>query len=97
MTAPASACAVLSQHEYTSPAREVYFTCMAKVRTNIEIEDVYVEAIKNRYGVHTKTEAVDIALRHLASQPMTREQALAMRGANAMGEVPADTSPRGVE
>ena len=50
---------------------------MAKVRTNIEIEDVYVEAIKSRYGVHTKTEAVDLALRHLAGQPMTREQALA--------------------
>jgi predicted nucleic acid-binding protein len=25
---------------------------------------------------------------------MTREQALAMRGAHAMGEVPADTGPR---
>jgi Arc/MetJ family transcription regulator len=69
---------------------------MAKVRTNIEIEDVYVEAIKNRYGVHTKTEAVDLALRHLAGQPMTHEQAQAMRGANAISEVPADTGPRGV-
>jgi len=68
---------------------------MVKVRTNIEIEDVYVEAIKNRYGVHTKTAAVELALRHLAGQPMTREQALAMQGAHAMGEVPADTGPRG--
>ena len=68
---------------------------MAKVRTNIEIEDVYVRAIMDRYGVHTKTEAVEVALRHLAGQPMTREQALAMRGARAMGEVPADTGPRG--
>ncbi len=66
---------------------------MAKVRTNIEIEDVYVEAIKSRYRVHTKTEAVDLALRHLAGQPMTREQALAMRGAHAMGEVLSDTGP----
>jgi Arc/MetJ family transcription regulator len=69
---------------------------MAKVRTNIEIEDVYIETIKNRYGVHTKTEAVDLALRHLAGQPMTREQALAMRGARAIDEIPADTDPRGV-
>ncbi|MBJ7401305.1 type II toxin-antitoxin system VapB family antitoxin [Mycolicibacterium sp.] len=69
---------------------------MAKVRTNIEIEDVYVETIKNRYGVHTKTEAVDLALRHLAGQPMTRDEALAMRGARAIGEVPDDTGPRGV-
>jgi Arc/MetJ family transcription regulator len=68
---------------------------MAKVRTNIEIEDVHVEAIKNRYGLHTKTEAVALALRHLAGQPMAREQALAMRGAHAIGEVPADTGPGG--
>lgn len=68
---------------------------MAKVRTNIELEDNYVRAIMDRYGVHTKTEAVDLALRHLAGQPMTREQALAMRGAHAMNDVPADASPRG--
>lgn len=74
----------------------MYITCMAKVRTNIEIEDVYVETIKDRYGVHTKTEAVDLALRHLAGQPMTRDEALAMRGAHAMAEVPADTGPRDV-
>jgi Arc/MetJ family transcription regulator len=69
---------------------------MAKVRTNIEINDAYVETIKGRYGVHTKTEAVDLALRHLAGQPMTREQALEMRGARAIGEVPADAGPHGV-
>ena len=66
---------------------------MARVRTNIEIEDVYVQAIMDRYGVRTKTEAVELALRHLAGQPMTREQALAMRGAHAMAELPADVSP----
>jgi Arc/MetJ family transcription regulator len=63
---------------------------MAKVRTNIEIEDRYVAAIMDRFGVRTKTEAVDLALRHLAGLPMTREEALAMRGAHAIGEVPAD-------
>jgi len=47
----------------------------------------------DRYGVHTKTEAVDLALRHLAGQPMTREEALAMRGVNAIGEVPRDEAP----
>jgi Arc/MetJ family transcription regulator len=66
---------------------------MAKVRTNLELEDRYIEAIKARYGVRTKTEAVDLALRNLAGQPMTREEALAMRGAHAMGEVPPDTGP----
>lgn len=66
---------------------------MSRVRTNIEIEDTYVEAIMNRYGVRTKTQAVDLALRHLAGQPMSREEALAMRGARAIGEVPADAGP----
>lgn len=66
---------------------------MAKVRTNIEIDDGYVQTIMDRYGVRTKTDAVDLALRHLAGQPMTREEALAMRGAAAILEPPADASP----
>jgi Arc/MetJ family transcription regulator len=64
---------------------------MAKARTNIEIDDGYVQTIMDRYGVRTKTDAVDLALRHLAGQPMTREEALAMRGAKAILEPPADT------
>jgi Arc/MetJ family transcription regulator len=70
---------------------------MSRVRTNIEIEDTYVEAIMDRFGIRTKTEAVDLALRHLAGQPMTRAEALAMRGARAIGDVPADSGPIGVE
>ncbi len=66
---------------------------MARVRTNIEIEDTYVETVMDRYGVRTKTEAVDLALRHLAGQPMTREEALAMRGAHAIGATPRDVDP----
>jgi Arc/MetJ family transcription regulator len=69
---------------------------MARSRTNIEIEDAYVEAIMDRYGVRTKTEAVELALRHLAGQPLTREEALAMRGAHAIGELPPDTPPASV-
>ena len=68
---------------------------MARVRTNIELEERYVRAIMDRFGVHTKTQAVDLALRHLAGQPMTREQALMMRGAHAMGEPPVDAGPQG--
>ena len=66
---------------------------MSAVRTNIEIEDTYVRAIMRRYGVRTKTAAVDLALRHLAGQPMTREEALAMEGAHAIAEVPAEVPP----
>lgn len=64
---------------------------MAKVRRSIEIEDIYLRTIMDRYGVHTKTSAIDLALRHLAGQPMSREEALAMRGAEAIAEIPDDT------
>ena len=66
---------------------------MGRVRTNIEIDDTYVQVIMARYDLRTRTEAVDLALRHLAGQPMTRHEALAMRGAKAMGRMPADTGP----
>jgi Arc/MetJ family transcription regulator len=66
---------------------------MARTRTNIEIDETYIRTIMDRYGIHTKTEAVDLALRHLAGQPMTRDEALSMRGANAIDVVPADTGP----
>ncbi len=69
---------------------------MSRVRTNIEIEDLYVRTIMNRYGVRTKTEAVDLALRHLAGQPMTRDEALTMRGVQAIDEVPEDSPPLGI-
>ncbi len=73
----------------------VYDQRMSRVRTNIEIEDTYVRAIMDRYGLRTKTEVVELALRHLTGQPMTREEALAMRGAHAVVETPADTQPSG--
>ena len=66
---------------------------MSRVRTNIEIEDRLVRTIMDRYGVRTKTEAVDLALRHLAGQPMTPEEARAMRGARAIASVPDDVGP----
>ena len=66
---------------------------MSRVRTNIEIDDDNVRVIMRRYGVRTKTEAVDLALRHLAGQPMTRDEALAMRGQHAIAELPEDTLP----
>ncbi len=64
-----------------------------KVRTNIEIEDDYVQVIMDRYGVRTKTDAVDLALRSLAGSMMTRDEALAMRGKHSIAEVPADAGP----
>ena len=68
---------------------------MARKRTNIEIEETYLRIVMDRYRLRTMTEAVELALRHLAGQPMSREEALAMRGAHAIDEPPADESPRG--
>jgi Arc/MetJ family transcription regulator len=67
---------------------------MSRTRTNIEIEDRYVQTIMDRYGLRTKTAAVELALRHLAGQPMARDEALAMRGARAIAEPPPDAPPR---
>ena len=67
---------------------------MTRIRTNIELDEASIEAIMDRYGLRTKTAAVDLALRHLAGQPMTRDEALAMRGTRAIEEPPTDTPPR---
>lgn len=69
----------------------VYHQCM---RTNIDIDDETLAVVMRRYRLATKTEAVDLALRRLAGRPMTREEALAMRGAHALDEIPADAPPR---
>lgn len=61
-------------------------------RTNIDIDEGLVERVMARFGVHTKREAVDLALRHIAGQPMTIEEALQMRGAGAIAELPPDTT-----
>jgi Arc/MetJ family transcription regulator len=67
---------------------------MSRTRTNIELDDALVATVMDRYAVHTKTEAVDLALRHLAGQPMTRDEALAMRGRRAIGDPVGDAAPR---
>lgn len=68
---------------------------MTRTRTNIELDDEKLAIVMRRYGLHTKTEAVDLALGHLAWQPMSIAEALAMEGAHAISELPADTPPLG--
>ncbi len=72
----------------------VYLWCMGMSRTNIEIDDDDVQAVIDRYGLSTKKEAVALALRRLAGEPMTLAEAEAMRGAHALAEVPSDRAPR---
>jgi Arc/MetJ family transcription regulator len=49
-------------------------------RTNIDLDDSLVEMAMQRYGLRTKKEAVDLALRRLVGGVMTKEEALAMEG-----------------
>ena len=77
---------------YTSYALNVYGRCMS--RTNILINDELLDIVMRRYGLHTKTEAVDVALRNLAGRPMTTSEALSMRGAKLVSEVVDDQAPR---
>ena len=69
---------------------------MSRTRTNIELDDEAVERIMHRYRLRTKTEAVDLALQRLAGQPMTREEALVMRGSDPDHEIVPDQPPRSV-
>lgn len=75
----------------TISTRNVYDTCMG--RTNIVIDDGLLETVMRRYGLPTKTEAVDLALRRLAGQPMTTEEKLAMYGARLIDHIPDDEGP----
>jgi Arc/MetJ family transcription regulator len=67
----------------TSPlpyTNQVYRRVMS--RTNIDIDDQLVEIVMHRYGLTTKKDAVDLALRRLAGEPMTTDEVLAMQGAH---------------
>jgi Arc/MetJ family transcription regulator len=69
---------------------------MGRIRTNIEIDEVAVRRIMERYDLRTKTEAVDLALQSLAGQPMTHEEALAMHGSDPDHEDVPDSPPRSI-
>jgi Arc/MetJ family transcription regulator len=56
-------------------------------RTNIEIDDDLVREVMQRYGLHSKRAAVDLALRRLVGESMTLEGALAMEGAGWEGDL----------
>ncbi len=58
-------------------------------RTNIEIDDALVERAMRRYRLPSKRAAVDLALRRLVGEPMTREEALGMEGSGWDGDLDA--------
>lgn len=70
----------------------VYCWCMA--RTNIDLDDDAVEAVMDRYGFTTKREAVNFALRHLAAEPFSVDEARRMRGVGWLGDLDAVRADR---
>lgn len=74
---------------------EVYRLCMA--RTNIDIDEGLVREVMRRYGLSTKKEAVDLALRRLVGVPLTKEFLLGLRGTGWSGDLDAirDDPPAG--
>jgi Arc/MetJ family transcription regulator len=58
-------------------------------RTNIDIDEEAVHVVMERYGLRTKREAVNFALRSIAGEPFDLERARAMRGAGWDGDLDA--------
>ncbi len=56
-------------------------------RTNIEIDDELVGRVMRRYGLSTKRATIDLALRRLDIESMSREDALRMRGTGWEGDL----------
>ena len=58
-------------------------------RTNIDIDDDLVTEAMRRYGLRSKRAAVDLALRRLVGEPMSRDEALGMEGTGWEGDLDA--------
>ena len=59
--------------------------CMA--RTNIDIDDEACAEVMRRYQLGTKRDAVNLALKMVAGDPMTVEEALQMQGTGWDGDL----------
>jgi Arc/MetJ family transcription regulator len=66
-------------------------------RTNIDLDDELVSEVMRRYQVTTKKDAVDLALRRLVGEPLTKEFLLSLEGIgwdgdlDEMRDVPVET------
>ena len=68
------------------PVRSVvYRWCMS--RTNVDVDDEACATVMRRYRLATKREAVNFALRSLASEPFSLDEARRMRGSGWDGDL----------
>lgn len=56
-------------------------------RTNIDIDDELCQRVMTRFGLRTKREAVNLALRRLAAEPLSVDDARALRGSGWDGDL----------
>ncbi len=66
-------------------------------RTNLDIDDDLVERVMRRYRLASKRAAVELALRRLVGEPLTRDEALALEGSGWAGDLAELRSTRPVE
>ena len=65
----------------------VYSWCVS--RTNIDIDDEACAEVMRRFELATKRDAVNLALRTLAAEPLTVEDARRLRGSGWEGDLDA--------
>ena len=65
----------------------VYSWCMA--RTNIDIDEDACAEVMRRYRLATKRDAVNLALRIVAAEPLSVDEARGLRGSGWDGELEA--------
>ncbi len=63
-------------------------------RTNVDIDDQACAEVMRRYRLTTKREAINLALRMLAAEPASVDEARALRGSGWEGNLDAMRSNR---
>ncbi|KLR60762.1 transcription regulator of the Arc/MetJ class [Actinobacteria bacterium IMCC26207] len=63
-------------------------------RTNIDLDDEACEAVMERFHLGSKREAVNLALRRLASEPLNLDDARRLRGSGWDGDLDQMRSSR---
>ena len=70
----------------------VYDRCMS--RTNVDIDDQACAEVMRRYRLATKREAINFALRTIAAEPASVEEARSLRGIGWEGNLETMRSTR---
>ncbi len=62
-------------------------------RYDIDIDEELLSSVMERFRFGSATEAVDAALRGLAADSLTVDEALGLRGAGLIAAIPEDLAP----